>query len=164
MKLSPEDGFKGVKDTSLATVFAIDSNHKIGACVGYNFANGKICHDVKFARDANNMHLSLGVKNGDALAMCMNTSLPENRRKLAIGSLYFNCNKLHLRTDYGMKSADWGAKLCCEGDAGLGDFGTKSTKFQYDLKTGDYSESNKIKINNSCEAIVGAKSNISGFF
>jgi len=162
LQIKPLNGFSGVDNASLNTVFAAGPAH-IGLSAAYGFEKGSIDHAVKLAKSVNGTNFALGVKNADKLELVLSKNLG---KQVSMGSFCaFTLTALHSKSQYSIGSGDWGSQLCFNYDnASCGGLNFGNGKMKVDLKTMEYQERATLKISDNLKFSFGAKSKLDGDF
>lgn len=161
MKVSQSGGLAMPGKVDFNAVVAATDAVKIGAAINYGIAKGDLAHQVKLVHSADKHVSAITVKNGQDLEL-VNMGKVNKAVTLPFGSV--NVDNLHVRTQYGLKSADWGSQLCLEGNCQMGGFTTNKSRFLFNAKSLDYLETHDFKLNDSLNVIVSGKSNFKGGF
>jgi len=164
LKLNQNGGLTNMLSSVTANaVIGVTGDVFVAGNVDYNINKGALSHHVKLVSKMAGNNVSLNLKDAADSELVLSRKLEKSLSMCPMAT--FNCENVHVKSQYGIKSADWGAQIAVDGNWDCGSWSTKKSQIAFDCKTYDAKFSDHVKISDSLTAILSLKNNFNdGFF
>lgn len=158
LKVNQTGGCVNMPDSlSANAVIGLSNDHFLAVKGDYNLKSGKLSHMLKLVANAGSNLVSVNVKDAADTEMIVTRKFDREFR--CCDAVSFHLNNIHLRTQYGVKSADWGSQFCLDGKWNCGAWSTSKSMYTYDIKTNEAKFSDHLKVNDNLTMIGTLKNN-----